>query len=220
MVTAQNLHQLVLKLVDILELVDHDVLQPLLPLEPNVRMLLENIQGELDQVVIIQSETLLLLIQIAVENDVCRGVRLVILLLQRVQRHGDHIQIVVRTLEQLLHLDHVPGCGEGHIPQRQSPLLVDDLEHSVDVRVVQHQKAFGILDGVAVLLEHGDAETVEGVDIARVIVAGEDVDALAHLICGFVGEGDAEDISRCPARSPERQNDGRAPLSCRSRLRQ
>ena len=37
---------------------------------------------------------------------------------------------------------------------------------------------------------------MEGVDIARVIVAGEDVDALAHLICGFVGEGNAEDISR------------------------
>ena len=65
MVTAQNLHQLVLKLVDILELVDHDVLQPLLPLEPNVRMLLENIQGELDQVVIIQRKALLFLIEIA-----------------------------------------------------------------------------------------------------------------------------------------------------------
>ena len=70
------------------------------------------------------------------------------------------------------------------------------VKHGVNVCVVQYQKALWIPHRMAVLLEHGDAETVEGVDIARVIVAGEDVDALAHLICGFVGEGDAEDISR------------------------
>ena len=57
--------------------------------------------------------------------------------------------------------------------RRQAPLLIDDLQHGVDVRVVQHQKALGILHRVAVLLEHGDAEAVEGVDVARVVVAGQ-----------------------------------------------
>ena len=48
---------------------------------------------------------------------------------------------------------------------------------------------------MAVLLEDGHAEAVEGVDIAGVVVAGQVVDALAHLIGGLVGKGDAQDVA-------------------------
>ena len=145
-------------------------------------MLLEDVQGEFDQVVVVQAEALLLLVQIAVKDDVRGGGGPVILLLQRVQGQGDQVPVVVRLLEQLLNLDHVPGGGEGHVPEGETPLLIDDLEHGVNVRVVQHQEALGVLDRVAVLLEDGDAEAVEGVDVSGVVVPGEGVDALAHLI--------------------------------------
>ena len=194
-VAAQDLHQLVLELVDVLKLVDHHVLQTALPLQADVRVLLKEIQGELDQIVVVQAEALLLLIEVAVKDDVGGGRCLVVLLLQGVQGHGDHVQVVVRPLEELLHLDHVPGGGEGHVPKGEPPLLVDELQHGVDVRVVQHQEALGVLDGVAVLLEDGDAEAVEGVDIAGVVVPGEPVDPLPHLRGRFVGEGDAQDVA-------------------------
>ena len=143
-----------MELVDVLKLVDHDVLQPLLPLEFDVRVLLKDVQGELDQVVVVQTEALLLLVQIAVKDDVRGGGGPVVLLLQRIQGQGNQVPVVVRPLEQLLNLDHVPGGGEGHVPKGEPPLLIDDLEHGVNVRVVQHQEALGVLDRVAVLLEY------------------------------------------------------------------
>ena len=42
--------------------------------------------------------------------------------------------------------------GERHVAQRQPTLFIDDLEHGVNIAVVEHEKAFGIADGVAVLL--------------------------------------------------------------------
>ena len=49
---------------------------------------------------------------------------------------------------------------------------------------------------MAVLLQDGDAEAVECVDVARVIVAGQCVDAAAHLRRCLVGECHAEDVAR------------------------
>ena len=57
-IAAQHLHQLILQRVDILKLVDHDVFEPLLPLEPDVLVLLENIERELDEVVVVEAEAL------------------------------------------------------------------------------------------------------------------------------------------------------------------
>ena len=48
---------------------------------------------------------------------------------------------------------------------------------------------------MAVLLEDGDAEAVEGVDIAGVVVPGEGVNLLAHLAGGLVDESDAQDAA-------------------------
>ena len=194
-VAAQHLHQLILQGVDVLKLVDHNVPQPLLPLELDLRIFLEDVEGELDQVVVIQAKTFLLLVEIAVKDDVLRIDGVQILLFQVIQGHRQHVQIVIRFLEQLLDLNHVPGLAEGHIPESQAPLLIDDLEHGVDVGVVQHQEPLGVLDGVAVLLQDGGAEAVEGVDVARVVVPGEGVNPLAHLVGGLVGEGDAQDVA-------------------------
>ena len=181
-IAAQHLHQLILQRVDILKLVDHDVFEPLLPLEPDVLVLLENIERELDEVVVVEAEALFLLIEIAVEDDVPRRVGALVLFAQRVERHRDHVLVILRLLKELSDLDHVPCGGIGHVAQCEAALFVDDAEHRVDVGIIQHQKALRVLHRMAVLLQNGDTEAVERVDIARVVVAGQGVDTLAHLV--------------------------------------
>ena len=78
--------------------------------------------------------------------------------------------------------------------QVQVPLFVDQAQEFIDVRIVQHQEAFGVADGVGVLLQHGDAEAVEGIDVRGIVVSGQVVDAAAHLFRRLIGEGDAEDM--------------------------
>ena len=82
------------------------------------------------------------------------------------------------------------------MPQREAALFVYAREHGVDVRVVEDEEALRVLHGVAVLLQDGDAEAVEGADVTRVAVAGQGADALAHLGGGLVGEGHAEYAAR------------------------
>ena len=181
-IAAQHLHQLILQRVDILKLVDHDVFEPLLPLEPDVLVLLENIERELDEVVVVEAEALFLLIEIAVEDDVPRRVGALVLFAQRVERHRDHVLVILRLLKELSDLDHVPCGGIGHVAQCEAALFVDDAEHRVDVGIIQHEEALRVLHRMAVLLQNGDTEAVERVDIARVVVAGQGVDTLAHLV--------------------------------------
>ena len=118
-----------------------------------------------------------------------------IFLLQRLERQRDEIEIILRLLLELAELDHVPRRAEGHGAQRQPALLIDDAEHGVDVAVVKHEKAPRILHGVAVLLQDGHAEAVERADIARVLVARQGVDALAHLGGRLVRERHAQDVA-------------------------
>ena len=194
-IAAQHFHQLILKRVDILEFVDHDIFQPLLPFQPDRLIPCKNIQRKFDQVVVIQRETFFLLIQIAVENDVVGVVRLQIFFMQRVQRHLDQVQVIIRLAEEFLDLDHVPRIGKRLVAQSQAAFLVDDPQHGVDVAVVQHQETFRILHRVAVLLQNGNAEPVEGVDVTRVVVADQIMDPLPHFVGGLVGERDAQDVA-------------------------
>ena len=212
---AQRAHQLVLRLVDVLELVDHDVLEPLLPFQTDLLVLREDVQRKDQQVVVVERKALLLLPEIAEKDDVPRRVGLFVLLLQLVRRKGDELAVILRAVFELFDLDHVARGRKGHVAQRQAALLVDHAQHRIDVGVVQDQEAFGIAHGVAVLLQHRDAEAVEGVDIARVVVAGEVVDAAAHLVRGLVGEGHAEDVPRQDAQL--RHEVGEAPRQ-RARL--
>ena len=214
-VIAEDLHELILRRVDVLEFVDHDVFQTLLPFEADILMRAENVQGKFDQVVVVEREALLFLIQIAVEDDILRAFGFVVFLFEGIERQGDHVLVIVRPLLELQHLDHVARMGEGHVAQRQPTLVVDDLEHGVDVAVVEHQKALGIAHSVAVLLQDGDTEAVEGVDIAGVVVAGQVVDALAHLVRGLVGKGHAQQVSR---QNAELRHQIREPARQRPRL--
>ena len=82
---------------------------------------------------IVQAKALLLLIEIPIEDDVGGARSLIVFLLQGIQRHGDHVPIVLRFLEQLADLDHIAGRRECHVPEAQAALFIDDLEHGINV---------------------------------------------------------------------------------------
>ena len=82
MITAQHLHQLILERVNVLELIYHDVFQPLLPLVFDILMLLKYVERELNEVVVVQAEALFLLIEVAIEDDVLYFCGIQILLTQ------------------------------------------------------------------------------------------------------------------------------------------
>lgn len=53
---AKGFHEAVLKPVDVLELVDHNIFEALLPLAADLRLALEDVQRENDQVVVVEAE--------------------------------------------------------------------------------------------------------------------------------------------------------------------
>ena len=194
MVCAKRFHQFVLQRVDVLKLINHNVFKPLLPFQTDFGIVFEDKERIFDQVVIIKAEAFLLLIQIAVKDDIPRRFGRKILCAQAVKRHGDHVLIIIRVLGGFSDFDHVPRIGKRHMPEGKPPLFIDDFQHGINIGIIQHKEILGILDGIAVLLQNGDAETVERADIARVVIAGEKMDALAHFVCGLVGKGHAKDV--------------------------
>ena len=70
MILAKHLHQLILQVIYILEFIDHDICQALLPFLPDLLIFFKNMEREHDQIIVIQPKTFLLLIQIAVKDDV------------------------------------------------------------------------------------------------------------------------------------------------------
>ena len=195
-VGAQHLHELVLKTVDVLELVDHDVLEALLPFELHALVQGENVQRELDEVVVVKREALLLLVQIPVEDDVLDCFCLHVLLVEQLGGKPDHILVIGGPLEDLHDLDHVARLGKRHVAQRQAALVVDGLQHRVDVGVIEHEKALGVRHDVGVLVQHRDAKAVKRVDEAGVVITRELVYALAHLASRLIGKGHAQDVAR------------------------
>ena len=61
-VADKHAHKLVLQRVDILELIDHDVFQPLLPFQPDVRVPIEDVEHDDNKIVVVEGEALLLLV--------------------------------------------------------------------------------------------------------------------------------------------------------------
>ena len=196
MVAAERLHQPVLQRVDVLELVDHHVFESPLPLLARRLVRVEDVQHQDNQVVVVQPEAFLLLPQVAVEDDVVGLRGGIVFGAERSRGHRHEVRVVARLGDGLADLDHVARLRECHVAQREPALFVDHPQHRVDVGVVQHQEAFRILYGVAVLLKHGDAEAVEGVDERGVVVADKPVDAAAHLRRRLVRECHAEDVGR------------------------
>ena len=192
----ERLHERVLQAVDILELVHHDVLHALLPGAAHLRAGVEQVQRQDDEIVVVEPEALLLLQQVAVEDNVVDGLGLGIAALQLVVAHGDEVVEVVGAVAGLQHLYLVAGLGVGALAQGEPALLIDDSEHGVDVAVIEHREALRQLQGVTVGLQHRHAQAVEGVDESRVRIADEAPDAAAHLAGRLVGESGTQDVAR------------------------
>ena len=67
---TQHLHQFILRRIDILKLINHDIFQTLLPFQQNIRMCFENMYRHKDQIIVVKAEAFLLLIQITVKQDI------------------------------------------------------------------------------------------------------------------------------------------------------
>ena len=94
------------------------------------------------------------MVQIAEEDNILGRGGLLVFLSENIQRQRDKVAVIIRTLAQFLDFNHVSGIGESHIAQCEAALLINDLQHCVDVAVVEDEKALGVLYGVTVLLQY------------------------------------------------------------------
>ena len=189
-------HECDLQGVDILEFVDHDILETPLPLQSNVGEMVENMKCNDDEVVVIEPKAFLLLIQITVENDVVHRTRIKIFLLEFRQWKRDKVDVIVGALHRFQHLDHVARFAEGFLAQGDFAFLINHLQHCINIGIVEHQKALRVPHGMRIFLQYRNAEAVERANIARVIIARHAANALAHFVCRLVAERDAQNIAR------------------------
>ena len=109
MITADRIHQFILQRVNILEFVDHDVFQALLPFDSDLIMHFKDVQSKTDQIVVIKTEAFLFLIQISVEQNIVDRFCFHVFLMKFIQRHLDHIQEIARFIFAFAHFKHISG---------------------------------------------------------------------------------------------------------------
>ena len=177
--------------VDILEFIDHDIFQSLLPFEFDFFVLPEDIKREENQIIIIKPEAFLFLIQISVEQNIIYLCGFKILLMKIFQRHLDHMKVIIRFIDAFAHFKIIPCIGKGHVSECQSSFFINDIEHCINIGVIKNHEAFRIGNCMGILLQHRNTEAVESIDIAGIIVTGQLMNSLSHLIGSFVCECNA-----------------------------
>lgn len=196
MVFNKLFHERDLQRVDILKLVDHDVFKTLLPLQRNIGEMVENMQRDNDEIVVIEPEAFLLLIQIPIENDVVHLARIKVFLLELRQRKRDKIDVIIGALNRFQNLDHIARLAEGFLAQGDFALIVNHLQHRIDIGIVEHQKALRVPHGMRIFLQHRNAEAMERANVARIVIARHATNTLAHFIGRLIAERDAQNIAR------------------------
>lgn len=78
----------------------------------------------------------------------------------------------------------------------KAAFFINGLQHRIYIGIVEHKKAFRVLDSVDVFLQNSYAEAVKRADVPGIAVTGETADALLHLIGRFVCKCDAENVGR------------------------
>ena len=194
-VACEHFHQAILQLIDILELINHDVFEPPLPFLTDVRMLAEDVEREFQEVVVVETEAFLLLVEVTIKENVFFFRRRIILRLELGNGKLDEVFVILRLADAFAHLEHVACLPVRHVAQCQVAFLVNGREHIIDVTVVEHEEVFREADGMTVFLQHGHGEAMKRIDVARIVIACHRVDAAAHLACRLVRERHAEDIA-------------------------
>ena len=98
--------------------------------------------------------------------------------------------------ECLFDLDHISGSRISLIPQRQIAFFIDDVQHGIDIGIIQDQEAFWIMNGIAFFAQHTDAESVERIDIGCILITSQPVNSFFHFLCSLIGKGYAHNVSR------------------------
>ena len=194
MVAREDIRQRILVFVDVLKLIYHDVFQPLLPFLPDLPAVVQNVQGEINQIVKIQRKALALLIEIAVENFVLQG-GCALGQLQKMVHIGINEGLDIPPAA-LAPADVINGLLNGDVPARNAKILENRGQYGLFVLLVHDEECLRVAHHMAVLFEKGDAEAVEGGDPGKVLIRQLAADTLFHLRGGLIGEGDAEDIGR------------------------
>ena len=154
-------------------------------------ILLQNVQGEIDKIVKVQTIALSLFVEEAVQNLVFQGCSLL-----------GKFQELVWVPDKGLHItpaafapaDMVDGLFDGKVPAGDAQVLENHAEYGLLVLLVQDHKGGGIADHVAVFFEKPHAEAMEGGNPSQVLIRELTADPLFHLGGGFVGKGHAENV--------------------------
>ncbi len=161
-----------MQIVNVLELVNHNVFEFFLPLSFDVFVVFENVQSEQDQVVVVEAEAFFLLVQIAVKDNVFRGMGAQILFFELLDVHMDQVEVIFWSFFQFHDFDHVPRFGKCHVAQGEISFFVYHAQHFVDIGVVEHDEVFRIGHSVRFFEQDGVAKAVERRNEAGVVVAG------------------------------------------------
>ena len=188
---GQQLHQLVLRAVGVLVLVDQQIAIAALVALAHFARNLEQAHGLQQQIVEVQRVVLAQLVLVGLEDV------------------GDALAVgILRAEEILLRIDHVvlgPGDAAQHRARREllgvEPHALHDLLHDallivlVEDRKRARQALVADLQRFDVAAQNAHAQRVEGGDqrLGERRVAQQLFDALGHLAGGLVGEGDGQD---------------------------
>ena len=189
-------------LVAVLCLIEHNVLHLVLPVLASVGEALEDMDGEEDKVLEVETQCLLLQLQVTGKSHFGsllgfegRGVEI---LAEPFREH--HAVDVVGLLQEESHLAVGSGIEElsdsfdGAV---QSQFLHHLLGKLLLVVFVEDSERLGITKAVDLLSQELDTEAMDGADeVVVVATAHEAMDTLSHLLCRLVGEGEAEDVGR------------------------
>ena len=193
-VRAQGFHHFVLNHVYVLKLVYHYVFKALLPLKTDGLVGLEDIKHKLKEVVVVKAKAFFLLVEVSVKNDVVGFGCSKILLVNLVQTHADKVFVVVRLFKKFFYFYHVARIAKGHLTQGESAFFVNNLQHCIDVGIVQNKKAFWIGNSVGIFLQHAYTKTMKRRNITGVVVTCKLTDSAAHFGSSFVGKGNAKNM--------------------------
>ena len=189
---AQFLDEVPIVGIAVLRLIDHDVIQLVLPVFPRIRETVKDEEGEVHQVVEVQRPTLHLAAQVA--DQVAGATHLV-----GDDRAGKHPGLDV-AVQGFLGADAVQEVLDSLFGPFDAKLVHAFLGQGLGILFVEDGEGFREAQPVDFLAEELDAEAVQGADKVVVIAAVDHQgDAAAHFGGRLVGKGEAEDVGRIDA---------------------